>query len=189
MSAVIDTCPAPVSEAETAQAPMFFVVSIPKLIVMSIFAGPMYWTYWYYRAWQNCRERTGERIWPLGRALLGGLMIYGLLKRVNRQLELSGKPAMVSAGWMTCLCFALMAMQTVLIVLDEFMPHLSTALIVASLALIIPGCWMAVRMQRAINYACGDENGLSNNQLTVWNYLWMVIGTLPLVSQLLLSVN
>ena len=38
--------------------------------------------------------------------------------------------------------------------------------------------WAVWKMQDAINHACGDAHGETNNNLTVANYIWMAIGVL-----------
>lgn len=41
---------------------------------------------------------------------------------------------------------------------------------------IIPAIMLTA--QRAVNMACGDEEGVSNSSLTLANWVWMVIGGL-----------
>ncbi|MFS0825708.1 hypothetical protein [Pseudomonas phoenicis] len=156
-------------------SPMFFVVSPVKLVLMTILAGPVYWSYWYYRNWRNCRDSTGERIWPIARTLLGGLMLYCLLARVDQQLRLSGRPATISPIWTTCGLVAILAAQVWIVLMSTVVP----VLIVGAALSLIPMYWLVVGMQRAINRACGDDQGLSNSRLTVWNGLWIVVSLLP----------
>jgi hypothetical protein len=74
-------CPAPGADG----APVFFAVSMRKLLVMSLCSFGLYQIYWWYQNWKLVRARTGEKVSPALRTLFSVFFCYSLLKRIRNQ--------------------------------------------------------------------------------------------------------
>ena len=79
---MIDTA-TPVPNAElTTQAPVYFSVSIPKLVCLSFCSFGIYELYWFYKNWQLERGRAHEALSPFWRTIFTVFFCYSLFKRV-----------------------------------------------------------------------------------------------------------
>ena len=73
------TVPAP---AQTTQTPIYFPVSIPKLVCLSFCSFGIYEIYWFYKNWQLERNRKREQLSPFWRAVFTVFYCYSLFKRI-----------------------------------------------------------------------------------------------------------
>ncbi|MFN2564970.1 MAG: hypothetical protein ABR499_08175 [Gemmatimonadaceae bacterium] len=62
--------------------PVFFPVSIAKLLVMSVFTIGLYELYWFYENWKLVQARTRKRMMPFWRAFFALIWAEPLFKRV-----------------------------------------------------------------------------------------------------------
>ena len=94
---------APVGEIRQSTVPLFFPVSITKLLVLSICTLGLYEIYWFYKNWQLVKRRENSNINPALRSLFGVLFCYSLFRRVGEQVESHNNksiPAgLLAAGW------------------------------------------------------------------------------------------
>ena len=85
------------------QPPLYFPVSVNKLVVMSIFTGGIYQIYWFYKNWQLIKDRERSSIIPFLRAFFSIFFCYDLFKRITNLAQDSGfKPIAsgpLAAGW------------------------------------------------------------------------------------------
>ncbi|MBA1190797.1 hypothetical protein G7Z99_17365 [Pseudomonas entomophila] len=157
--------------------PMFFVVSPRKLIIMSILTASFYSLYWFYQNWRLYKRHSGESLWPLVRTIFGIFFIHGLLKRVDRQIKLTGRtygwsPLLLTCAiWLLCIVYYALSMLQVL----DPSPLRAMITIVLSTAL---GVWWSLTVQRAINFCVGDPEGESNSALSCANGVWILLGLL-----------
>lgn len=76
-----------------AARPIFFPVSITKLLVMSVCTLGLYELYWFYENWRLVQARTGKRMMPFWRAVFAVVWAEPLFKRVaNRALDEGVRP-------------------------------------------------------------------------------------------------
>ncbi|HWA38844.1 MAG TPA: hypothetical protein VG873_13360 [Burkholderiales bacterium] len=146
----------------TAAPPAFFPVSIAKLVLMTFGTLGLYQYFWIYENWKLEKQRTGESIWPLPRAIFAVFFIYQLLRRIDAHAERAGARR-VAAGPIAALWIIL----TLLWKLPD--PYwLVTFLAVFAL----------LPVQQAVN----DLNRLAapgyepNAKFRGWNWLAIVIG-------------
>lgn len=157
--------------------PMFFVVSPRKLVIMSILTFNFYTMYWFYRNWRLYTRHSGEPLWPLLRTLFGIFFIYGLLKRVDRQIKLTGRTYAWSPLLLTCAVWLLCIVQYALSMLQVLDPSPVRAMIAIVLGAAF-GVWWSLTVQRAINFCVGDPEGDGNGSLSWANGVWIVLGLL-----------
>ena len=92
------------------ESPLFFPVSILKLILMSVCSFGIYEIYWFYKNWMKVKHQTEtlERsevigqskkgIRPLARALFFLFYCYQLFKRIRETTQSNGIPSSYSPG-------------------------------------------------------------------------------------------
>ncbi|MFK3722840.1 hypothetical protein ACI2KE_03155 [Pseudomonas monteilii] len=157
--------------------PMFFVVSPRKMVIMSILTLNLYTVYWFYRNWRLYKRHSGESLWPLVRTIFGIFFVHGLLKRVDRQIKLTGRVYAWSPLLLTCALWLLCIVNYALSVLQMFDPSPVRAMITIVLSLAF-GVWWDLTVQRAINFCIGDPEGDGNSALSWANGVWIVLGLL-----------
>jgi hypothetical protein len=78
----------------------WFLVSLLKLIVMSLATFGLYEIYWAWHHWKRVRERTGEDIQPFARGLFGVFFCYSLFGRIKEHATERGVPPAWTPGGM-----------------------------------------------------------------------------------------
>lgn len=63
----------------------FYVVSIPKLLVLYIGTLGLYEVYWLYRHWQQHERYKGEYLRPFWRMVFSIFTTYGLFRRFDQE--------------------------------------------------------------------------------------------------------
>jgi hypothetical protein len=144
---------------------IFFDVSIPKLLVLSVCSLGIYELYWFYRNWQIVRARERSDISPFWRAGLGFIYCYALFKRVREYDAQAGSTGALPAG-------ALAAGWIVVTCLWQLPDRYSLA---ANLS-----CLFMLPVQAAANRLNGIA-GARNGNFTVWNWLTVALGGTVLV--------
>lgn len=162
ISTVSPSCPA---------RPAFFVVAVPKLIIMTLFTSGLYWLFWSLRNWELYRNASGAMVFLLPRILLPELFLYSLLCRVDGRIRGSGRSYRWSPWWLAfgVLLMGLSAYHLWMVMLP--LPELAPAVVVTVLLFHLFQC----RVQQAINFCEGDPEGAGNARLTVVNWLWILI--------------
>lgn len=145
---------------------VFFPVSTTKLLVMSLCTWGVYEAYWYYRNWHLVRSRTGEKMWPIGRALFPFLFCYELFVRVRmRRPDLSSSD--LAAGLLASGYILLYTLPKLFL----FKIGAFDLISFATPILLLP----VQRSVNTINHALAPGHD-PNSRLTAWNWLLIVIG-------------
>ncbi len=145
--------------------PLYFPVSVNKLVVMSIFTGGLYEVYWFYKNWQLIKNRERSNIMPFLRAFFALFFCYALFERISVAAKDSGFNAIdsgpLTVGW---IIFAWAF---------GFLPIPYTLLSVLSVLFLIS-------VQRAVNQINSRHSPQvdSNSHYTGWNILWIVVGSI-----------
>jgi hypothetical protein len=158
-------------------APRFFAVSKTKLIVMSTMTLTLYQLVWFYMNWRLV-QRGGGNVSPILRTIFGVIFCYPLFDRV-RGYRADLASAALPAG---LLAFGYILVTVVSGVVDRLSEDLSTLLL--SLVMGYSSVLFLLPVQTAvdtINRAEAPEHD-PNGRLTVWNWLWIVIGGLLTIS-------
>jgi|GEM_PF-2114896 len=152
--------------------PFFFVVAVPKLIIMTFFTSGLYGVFWYLRNWDLYQRATGS-VMLLPRLLWPSYFLYSLLHRVDQRILASGRCYRWSPWW---LAFGLLL--TFIGGIELLMVMLPLPGFAVPLLLVVVLFHMVLaRTQRAINFCEGDPQGAGNAHLSVINWLWILIVT------------
>lgn len=84
--------------------PLFFPVSIMKLVLLSVCTLGFYELYWFYKNWKFVNERENLQIWPIWRAFFAFFFCYSLFARINVSsdtlgIESRASPGVLAAAW------------------------------------------------------------------------------------------
>jgi hypothetical protein len=162
---------------ESVDEDAFYVVSPRKFFLLSVLTFDLYFVYWFYRNWRQVKRCTGEKMIPPLRGVFFIFFTHSLFRIVDQKIKSLGKTFAWSPG-------TLATIVVVLSIVTNINDRLSTRnigspltdFIGIALVPIIPAIMLTA--QRAINTACGDVEGAGNNNLTLANWVWMVIGGL-----------
>lgn len=152
--------------------PAFFVVAVPKLIIMTFFTSGLYFLFWYLRNWDLYR-RAGGSAMLLPRVLWPECFLYSLLNRVDQRIRVSGRCYRWSPWWLAFGLLLSFIGGLYLSVMALPQPHFALPLLLAVMLFHA----VLARAQRAINFCEGDPDGAGNAHLTVINWLWILVFT------------
>lgn len=175
-AAVVQDLPSDASR----QAP-FYVVSMPKLIVLFACTLGLYQVFWFYMHWRRWKAGRNETIWPVARAIFALFYTHALARRIRATLAARGLPAHRGTA-------ALATLYVVVTALDW-----GSGLAWPWISPRIPAGWIGigewgslllmpvvgaclVGLQRAANAACGDPHAHMNRRFTPANLAWIVLG-------------
>ncbi|WP_428033414.1 hypothetical protein [Amphritea sp.] len=153
----------------------FYIVKPSKYLILSIATMGLYSLYWFYMHWQQYRTSTGEKVWPVPRALFAIFFTHSLFKKFDLSLKERGADFQWSPG-------TLATIYVITAVVTQVFDSLSSKEIgspytdLLSLALLPVTIWALYRAQCAANIASGDPQGESNATITVWNFIWILLG-------------
>lgn len=153
----------------------FYVVSISKLVVLSVATVGLYWIYWHYRQWAAWRACSGVRVVPWLRAFFSIFFIYSLMRNVDILLHIAGR----EFRWFPRTCAWLLIVLGVLgFISPLLLLHQPVLLLMLGCVLQLLTLLVMIRVQRAINRMAGDPLGAGNNQYSWANGVWILIGVL-----------
>jgi len=157
--------------------PDFYVVAPRKFYLLSILTLNAYFVYWFYRNWHLIKRRTGESVWPPMRGIFYIFFAHSLFTDVEEKIKTLGqsfiwRPSYI-ATWVVVLAIGGN-------VLDRLAARSigSPATDLFALALVPLAPAILLNAQRAINFACEDPAGSTNESLTLANWVWVVLGGL-----------
>lgn len=159
MSVPMDAASAPKSHPVW-PPPLFFPVSVTKLVVMSTVTLGLYQLYWFWRNWILVKNRERTRILPFMRALFPVFFVYALFDRIYEEQPRSRPPVLLAIAW-------------VLLSIAWRAPDPWWLIAFASVLPLIPVQRRAIR-RNALAAPDHDRNG----RFTAWN--WTLIGVVGL---------
>jgi hypothetical protein len=86
------TCASTVAESR------YHVVPVWRFVLMSLLTNGLYQLYWFWKNWSQVKRADGSNIWPLPRAVFGGVTYFMLLTDLNTQLSLRNMHRELSVG-------------------------------------------------------------------------------------------
>jgi hypothetical protein len=145
-------------------SPIFFPVSLTKLLLLSICTLSLYEVYWFYKNWQLVKRRDASDIIPALRAVFSVFFCYALFQRVQEEAEKSHASALaagaLAAGWI---------IFTLLWHLPD--PYWLVSFLAVFFMLPVQHAANAVN-----NHVAPDHD--RNKRFTAWNIATVVIGGL-----------
>lgn len=153
----------------------FFIVSKPKLAVLYLATLGLYLIYWFYSNWRNFRDATGQKLWPVPRAIFYIFFTHSLFNKVDgslkrRETEFAWSPNLLAT------LFVILSIAGNVLDRLSFKEIGSPYTDVVSIALLPLSLLILLKAQQAINLSQDDPEGSSNSRFTVFNYLWIVLG-------------
>jgi hypothetical protein len=115
----------------------FFLVGVPKFIVMNLLTLGMYQFYWWYRHWVRLRDQGGEDVWPWARVLFANVFAYFFFDRVNEEADRQGTPTLLSPPLLAIAYFV--ALTSHLLGAPEWVQFLVPVAILAFVQSVING--------------------------------------------------
>lgn len=177
MSINTTSLPSTETTAVTSTEPMFFVVSVRKLIIMMLFTQGFYLTYWFYKNWKLYRQASGEKVMPVLRSIFLIFFLYALGGAVDRRIGATGRSYSWSPGWRTIgvVLAVVCAIAIPHIALTYFQVFADLSVIGLQFLILAVELWLLSGFQRAINYCEADPAGSANNKITGANWVWIVL--------------
>jgi hypothetical protein len=165
---------ADLTTVESSQQPLY-VVSTKKFWIMMVTTLGLYSVYWFYRNWKQYKLAVRDDVWPIPRAIFNIFFTHSLCRFVSDRIRRDG----ISYDWSP----GAIATTYVVFVLIERVadrmnrgPNPEVLLDIAGIVALFAAVLMLWRIQLAINVACHDGRGESNDHLSAANYAWMAVG-------------
>lgn len=155
----------------------YYIVSPGKYLTLALATMNLYFLYWFYKNWDNVEKRDNENIWPVPRAIFSIFFVHALLTDVNETLKRRAIAFVWAPAMIATLYVAITIADTVIGRLafnNVGSPYTDLFSIVLTPVL----SFLMLPAQKAINAACEDAGGQSNGNLTVLNWVWIVLGGL-----------
>ncbi len=149
-------------------SPYPYVISIPKLIILSLTTFGLYELYWFYKQFKSFKAEKDWKISPWPRAIFYGLMSYSLFHKVSDAVkELDQKREFNSSG-----VWAFYFILNILWKLPD--PYW-----LLSLLSFLP----LIQIQDTINFYWEKKYGgkIIQSKFGTSNYVWSVIGGIILL--------
>ena len=151
------------------------MVSKTKLSVLYLATLGLYAVYWFYANWKKYRDATGQKLWPIPRAIFYIFFTHSLFKKVNWSLSSKN----IDFDWapnVLATIFVILSIAMNLIDRLAYREVGSPTTDFISIALLPAILIILLKAQHAINLSQDDEFGETNRRFTVYNYLWIILG-------------
>lgn len=155
----------------------YYVVASKKFFILFFSTFGFYQIYWFYKNWQLYKARTNEKIWPVMRAIFSIFFIHSLFRNVDNSISASRTEFEWNSN-------SLATTLVLLKVLENLMDKLSSKNLgspytdIMTLVIVPIIGWKLHAAQQAINIACNDPDGASNQTFSRANYIWIGIALL-----------
>ncbi len=164
--------------------PVFFPVSIRKLVVMSTATFGIYLVYWAYKNWQLIKARDGIAIQPFWRAVFFIFFIHPLLEKIKNTANTSGVSTNYSSLLITILLIALRVSERV----SADLPIMVAIVIGVGYGLIL------IPVQKTVNRVnlMLVPNHHPNDRFSVWNIIAIAcwsLGLLAAIAELVTPIS
>ena len=166
----------PQSDLESpGSVPLFYIVSVRKFTILFFATLGMYSIYWFFKNWFLYKCETGEKIWPVPRALFSIFFAHSLFSKIQDKLAHGGIRFPWNPSTMATLYVVVSISSNILERMAEkeiWSPYSDVLSF-----MILPVLYFTLLVpQKAINHAEQDPEGSSNSRLTFANYIWIALG-------------
>jgi len=153
----------------------YYVVSIKKFITLYISTLGVYGIYWFYKNWSLHKTTTNSNAWPVMRGIFSIFFTHSLFRNVNETLEKKDIPY----SWDHSLLATTYVVSAIFSNISDRLSSESIGSPITDFAGFIFTGLMALALykaQIAINTACDDPQGLTNNHFSPANIAWIILG-------------
>lgn len=155
----------------------FYVVSKKKFFLLFILTLGFYKIYWFYKNWKLFSLKNDPKIMPVARTFFMIFHVHSLFRMIGNRLLLKKVPnyaslSLESHGTLVVLLIVVDHMIDKAVFKGYGYPYLD----VVSLMMLPIVALAFFKAQAAINIACDDPDGVSNDVLTGANYAWIAVG-------------
>lgn len=158
----------------------FYIVSVPKFLVLYFLTFGLYGMYWHYKNWAQYKiAYNDDQPMPIMRAIFSIFFTHSLFSIVDMRIKDQGAEFSWNPNlWATVAVIALLVGR----IIDRVFADgtFSNPLEYISLVSMVVYGFALYKAQRAINIACNDPDGASNRNITLVNCIWIFLGTLLL---------
>ena len=164
-SVVCNYCGELVHDAETGvlSPPVYFPVSVTKLVVMSIFTWGFYQLYWFYKNWQFHMYKHKLKIEPFWRGVFAVFFCYSLFKHIKKYAKTNGVQ--------TDIIPELLAFFFIIMSISIAVPGFTWNLILLSFIPLLPVQNLINNINKTLS-----PNSEINRKYSIWNILIIVVG-------------
>lgn len=153
--------------------PEFYVVSISKMLVLFFATLGAYAIFWFYQNWKNQKIKYQEKIWPVPRGIFGVFFAHTLFRRIDKFLT-EGKNAY---SWSPDIIATIFVVSSIFSNLASYFMSDKLAVTLSMIALL-PVAFSLYSAQKAVNAACDDITAFQNNNYSIANIIWIILGIL-----------
>jgi len=148
----------------TAVLPTKTIISVERIVFMSILTNGLYFLYWFYVTWKHYRDYTLEEAYPVCHSLTLAVPIYGLFRvhahiRTFKDLaEKQGVVTTLSPGWVvfgylvTQLLGLLSAVVAVWVAFTGSGSDVTVRLLLLGLISLAITTWITIQAQVNVNH-------------------------------------
>jgi hypothetical protein len=158
--------------------PKFYVVSPRKFWLLFLLTGGVYCIAWFYQNWAHFKRATkDDDIWPGPRGLFNIFFAHSLGRMIEATIKRDGTDYEWDSSTTATLYVISMLVGGLCDRLAWRDIGLPATQLIAVVSIPVSG-WLLFGFQRAVNAACRDPRGESNNTMNWVNWVWMVIGSI-----------
>lgn len=169
----------PESNIDTLQIPvrqMFYVVSKTKFLVLFFCTFGLFSIYWHFKNWKLYKSYHNENMMPVMRAIFSVFFTHALFSVVDMRIKDLNKEFVWNHSLYATFVVTVVILSNILDRVSSYSSYEWISILVLPL-LILHG-WLLAKVQAAINICCEDPLGISNNQFTWLNWIWILLGGL-----------
>lgn len=153
----------------------FYIVSRKKFITLYFCTLGFYSVYWFYKNWKLQKILLKESYWTIMRGIFYIFFTHDLLKKIDKKLKNPNKKYYWDHNGIS-------TQIVILTIASNISGRLAMKYIgspytdILSLVLTATIGVLLLKAQEAVNLACNDPEGTSNNQISGLNIFWIVAG-------------
>lgn len=152
----------------------FFTVSRKKLVIMSIATLNLYLIYWFFKNWMLQKRNANFSCIPILRAIFSIFFTHSLFTQIDETLRINKSKNHVNGGMAS-----LYVLVTIgFIFINKWEPNAGDVALyaVSFIGMVVAQFVPFWYVQPLINEINQDPQGLENNQLTLLNWVFILLG-------------
>lgn len=152
----------------------YFTVSQYKLSVMYLMTLGLYAVYWFYKNWKLQQPLMDKKISPVWRSIFSIFFTHSLFDRVRVSADQQNTVSKYSYSFMATLFVSLVVVSNILGNIES--GDVVGVITIVGLFLSVVALYPLYVIQGIVNNINKDPHGVFNNEMTLINYAFIVIG-------------